>query len=160
MVKNFMIENTYKQKLKNTINMRLFTFFLWKFLIMTTMCYLIYYIFSWEFIKGLNFKFFLGFNPSDISIGKYLFLKIYFISLILDWLKIIYFQKYEENLSKYDYFFKMFFLPSYNTLFFFLHFLLTTIFLALIEYAFHSKEIKHEKKDVFRYFFKKLYIDL
>lgn len=150
MAKSIFKEDTYQQKLTNTTNLRLLAFFLWKFLIMATLLNTLNYILSLEAIRALNLKFFLGFNPTEIFISKNLFFKIYAVSTIVDWLSIIYYQKYEESLSKSDYFFKLIFLPGYNTIFLFLNFILTTLFLALIEHAFNSRKFKSEKVDVSR----------
>jgi hypothetical protein len=150
MAKIFMVEDTYQQKLKNTINLRLFAFFFWKFIVMATLSYLFNYILSFEIINWINWKYYSGFYPSEFLMGKNFFIKIYIISIIIDWLRIIYYKKYEESFSRSDYFFKLFFLPDYNTIFFFLHFTLTTIFLALIEYTFHSKKFSDQKIEISR----------
>ncbi len=142
--------DTYQQKLRHTTNLRLLAFFIWKFIIMT-ICVLIFsFILKIHFIKNLNWNFYLGFNPCNLYLGKFFFLKIYFISSILDWLKMIYYQKYEESFSKSDYFFKLFFFPGFNTIFFFSNFLLSNMFLALFEYGFHIDEYRKKNLIVFK----------
>jgi len=148
--KNVMIEDTYQQKLKNTTNLRLFAFFLWKFILMAIFSYVLNYILFLEAIKSLNWKFYLVFNPTEIVIGKSFFLKVYALSTIINWLSIIYYQKYEESLSKTDYFLKLFFWPNYNIIFFFVNFFLTTIFLTLFEHTFNSDRLKNQKINVIR----------
>jgi len=147
MSKSIIKEDSYQQKLKNVTNLRLLSFFLWKLIFIVFVYIFFTQLFSLDFLKGINWSFYLGFNPSEIAFGKNFLIKIFVISIALDWLKIIYYQKYEESLANSDYLFKLFFFPGYNTIFFFLNLILSTTFLSLFEFGFHIDHMK--KKNTF-----------
>lgn len=144
-------EETYIQKLKNTYNLRLCSFFIWKLFGILFLHFIFTSLSRLEFAKNICSSYFLGFNPFEVNFGKLFIIKIYLITIILDWLKAIYFQKYEENVSKTEYLLKLFFSPNYNTVFLFLNSILSSIFISIMDFTIRNLEYQKKNLHIYRY---------
>jgi len=108
-------EKTYKQKIKSVTNLRILSFFFWKFFFGMIIYYVFvkltqnYYVSHFLFFDT---KFYFYFNQ---------YLKLYALTTIVDYYKVIMFQNYEENFTRLELAIKIILDPRHQTIFLFLN---------------------------------------
>jgi hypothetical protein len=113
-------DKTYEQKIKSVTNLRLLSFFLWKFFLGMIVYYLfvkftqLYYVSHFLLYDA---KFYFKFNQ---------YLLLYTLTTIVEYYTRIIFQNYEENYTKLELAIKIILDPRHQTIFLFLNSVIMT----------------------------------
>jgi hypothetical protein len=112
-IKALFSDDSYKDKIRSVTNLRVITFFIWKFLIG--------FILFWIFSKTTQNYYFSNYILNDLKFHFYIsgYLKIFFIFSSIDYLKVLLFQNSEDSVSRLELITKIFLEPKYQTFFLF-----------------------------------------
>jgi hypothetical protein len=142
MLTYFFNHNTYKDKIKSVSNLRILSFFIWKFFLG-----FVFYFFLLNFTKNYYISYYLlhgikfHFHFTD-------YLKIVSLFLILDFFKIIVFQNYEEIVTNSEQTIRIILEPKHQTIFFFLNSFIISILLKILEKDTNRKDFKLGKYEI------------
>ena len=152
MKKSNIMEGTYEKKLKNVTNMRILYFFIFKFTAFYISIYILQKVINSFLFNWVDFESIFGVNLCQVKFGHFFIFKILLITSVIDLLKGIYFQKYEEVFTIRDYFAKLAFFPGYNLFFLFGNTIFSIIFFSQMEFSLTDKDYK-KGDSMLRYIF-------
>ena len=138
--KIFFSEDNYKDKIKSVTNLRIISFFIWKFLLGL--------IIFWSFIKLTQNSYFNYYILNEVKFHYNFsdYIKIFILFSIIDYLKILLFQNNEDYINKFELITKTFLDPKYQTFFLFANSVLILVQLKFFYYM--SKPGKKQKTDM------------
>lgn len=113
--------NDDKNKLGNVTFYRIISYFMWKLL--TSLVLMLFL----NQISKFFFVYFLLPNRENFHITTFTYVKFFFISMLIDYVKLIVFQNNEGYTDKYEQLVKLVLDPKQNTFFFFINTILLII---------------------------------